>query len=233
MSNLGDSGPASDIYPPGYVGKLVHELRTPLTALRGSLGLLASVIDDASSEVKSFASIAERNAARLASMLDDLAELERIRGGSVAVRIEAVDLADLVEAVVAADEELARQAGITVQVNLEIAEAATDPAVLKGILGRLLRYALRMSSPGSLVRVRATRDGGATRFEVTDHGKPVDASSREEMFDPFSVVARRGQDASARPGLGLPIARALAGLLSATLTFTSTPDGGVFGLTIP
>ncbi len=231
MSDLEhDIGPERDTYPPGYVAKLVHELRTPLTALRGSLGLLASVVDDATPEVRNFATIAERNAAKLAGMLDDLAELERLRSRSLVAAAEHVDLADLTDAAVTSVQRDAAQRGVSIEPDLEAGNITADPEILRSLLTRVLEYAIRMSSPGSVMRVRTRHDDDSASVEISDGGRPVAPEKAEEVFDPFSLVARRGQDGSARPGLGLAIARAQADLLGATLTFASGTDGGRFTL---
>ncbi|MEW5984957.1 MAG: HAMP domain-containing sensor histidine kinase [Acidobacteriota bacterium] len=233
MAHEDDSGPEHDTYPPAYVAKLVHELRTPLTALRGSLGLLASVVDEASPEVKNFAAIAERNASRLAGMLDDLAELERFRSGGIAAGHESADIQDVVDAAVFGAQALAEQAGVSVDASVDAGVIATDGALFKNLLSRILSYAIRMSGPSTPVRVRARREDGLTVLEVSDSGKRTDIADGHEVFDPFSLAARRGQDPSARPGLGLAIARAIAELIGATLTFTMTEGGGVFRIGIP
>lgn len=215
------------------MAKLVHELRTPLTALRGSLGLLASVVDDATPEVRNFATIAERNAAKLAGMLDDLAELERLRSGSLAATRELVDLADLTDSALASVQGDAAQRGVSTEPDLESGVLTADPAILRSLLTRVLEYAIRMSSKGSVVRVRTRHDDVSASVEISDGGRPVAPEKVEEVFDPFSLVARRGQDGSVRPGLGLAIARAQAALLGATLTFAWTGDAGQFRLRLP
>ncbi len=58
-----------------------HELRTPLTSIRGSLGLLeAGVAGELPPEAREMVAIARENTERLARLVDDTLDLERLRG---------------------------------------------------------------------------------------------------------------------------------------------------------
>jgi PAS domain S-box-containing protein len=61
-----------------FVMTVSHELRTPMTSMRGSLGLLASgIMGELNDEAARAVSVAERNSVRLASVIDDILELEK------------------------------------------------------------------------------------------------------------------------------------------------------------
>ncbi len=224
-----------------YVPILVHEIRTPLTALRGSLGLLKGAVEDATAEVRDYATMADRNAAKLAALLDDVAEYEHLTGGGVEVRPEPVDLADVIERAVEQVQPVADERGVKLEVTSAVGELNADARLLRDVVVRLLTYAVRVSPNASTVCVSCqqkpsdTCEQDAVRsvqtvLDVTDCGRQVDASTAQRIFEPFSPAARRSASQQVRPGLDLAIAHAIATVHGASLTFTTTTEGGKFTL---
>ena len=66
-----------------HVGRkdaITHDLRTPLTSIRGSIGLLASgVMGDLTPEARELLTVAERNSARLMSLIDEFLDFDRVK----------------------------------------------------------------------------------------------------------------------------------------------------------
>ena len=234
-----------------FVPMLVHELRTPLTALRGSLGLLAGAVEDAGPEVQNFASIADRNANKLAAMLDEAAEHSRLNDPATTLSRERTDIVDTVQRAIEQVQALIDERGIVVDVKTTPADASADPALLRVGVVRLLSYALRVSPQKSTVYVRvdtvnatgaasgrprakrASTTSTTIVISVSDGGKVIPAESAARMFDPFSTVARRSVEPAGRTGLGLAIAQKIAQLHAGSLVFTSTEHGGLFTLRLP
>ncbi|MEI6669501.1 MAG: HAMP domain-containing sensor histidine kinase [Acidobacteriota bacterium] len=146
-----------------FVAMVVHQLRTPLTALRGSLGLLVDSVEEAAPDVRTFAAIADRNAARLARQLDDLADLCRLRDPAMTLDDERCDVADAVSRAV--DLVLLRavppRAAVTVETSP--AEATIDVALVRLAMIHLLSYAIGVSPATATVRVRVSPVAGAGR----------------------------------------------------------------------
>lgn len=226
-----------------YVPILVHEIRTPLTALRGSLGLLKGAVEDATAEVRDYAAMADRNAAKLAALLDDVADYEHLTGGGVEVRPELIDLADVIDRAVEHVQPVADERGVKLEVTSASGELNADARLLRDVVVRLLTYAVRVSPNASMVCVSCHQRPGATGeldaiastqtwLDVTDCGRQVDASTAQHIFEPFCPAARRSASQQVRPGLDLAIAHAIATVLGATLTFTTTTEGGKFTLSL-
>jgi signal transduction histidine kinase len=213
---------------------IIHELRTPLTALRGALGLLAAAGEDAPPEVKSLAELADRNASKLAAIIDDLAEYERLAGGRAELRIEECDVPSLVERACSDVRALAQAAGVALDVGsasgeLRAATLRTDAALVRDAVRRIVAYAVRVSPAGTTVRVTVSAADDRWRISVSDHGKAIAGGiDGGWIFEPFSPLARRAGNPAVRPGLDLAIARRIAELVGATLLFAPAPDGGVF-----
>lgn len=77
------------------------------------------------------------------------------------------------------------------------------------------------------------QSGASVVVSVSDGGRVIVAERAARMFEPFSVVARRGAEPAMSTGLGLAIALRIAKLHGGSLVFTSMDQGGLFSLRLP
>lgn len=171
-----------------------HELRTPLTTIAGELDLLAETACDADAPGLVAVRDRVRQMGHLVERLLVLAVPARAEGG------EAVDLADVVEEVVAALPPAQRP-----RVAPRLAEDVVvrgDPALLRAAVGNLVENALKFSSGEVDVRVSGTEADASV--EVTDDGPGIPAADRPQLFETFF----RSGDARRRgvPGSGIGLA---------------------------
>jgi len=218
--------------PQALLPLIIHELRTPLTALRGALGLLAAAGEEAPPEVKNLVELADRNASKLAALIDDLAEYERLAGGRAELKIEACDVPLLVERACSDVRALAQSAGVALEIDVASAARGaatlrTDAALVREALRRIMAYAVRVSPAATTVRITVSAADDRWNISVSDHGKAI-AGDGGRIFEPFSPLARRAVNPAVRPGLDLAIARRIADLVGAALVFAPAPDGGIF-----
>ncbi|MCX6544988.1 MAG: HAMP domain-containing sensor histidine kinase [Acidobacteria bacterium] len=234
MSKTDDKGAIAG--EQALVSMLIHELRTPLTALRGSLGLLTEEAKDAAPEVRSFAAIAARNAGKLVSMLDDAADYWRLSDSKAPLPCEPTDIADTVQRALDQVQALVEERGILLDVQATPAEASVNPALVRAAVVRVLSYALSVSPKKAALQVRvdrAKRAGASIVVSVSDGGTAIPADAAARIFEPFSVVARRGAEPARPTGLGLAIARRIVKLHGGSLVFTSNEQGGLFSIKLP
>ena len=200
-----------------FVADASHQLRTPLTGLRLRLEE-ARIGADPDRAAELDAAIAEVD--RLAGMVEELLVLSR--AGERELPGELVELGR------AAERAAARWAATASERDQEVEVRAAGagvtwcaPADLDRILDVLVENALRYSPAGSAVRLTAAAD----HIEVVDEGPGPAAGEEEEVFERFHR-GRAGRDGPPGTGLGLPIARELAGEWDATVTLEARPGGG-------
>ena len=93
--------------------------------------------------------------------------------------------------------------------------------------------AISHSKTQGLVQIKATLSRKAVTISVIDHGQGITAEDRPYIFDRFYCADKSHTDKS-HFGLGLNIAKELAGFLSADVGVKDTEGGGAtFFLTIP
>jgi two-component system OmpR family sensor kinase len=215
-----------------FIANASHELRTPLFSLGGFLELLASEELDAETRAE-FLNETREQVSRLQKLATDLLDLTRLDAGKFAVELEGIDLAVIGELL--ATEFRPRAAAARHELAAEIAGAAPAVGDEERVLqiGRvLIENALVHTPPGTRVRVVAETDNskeGGARLVVIDDGPGIPADAREDIFERFYRLT--GTVASGS-GLGLAVARELAGLMGGRIELESRAGRTAFALVL-
>ena len=221
-----------------FVANVSHELKTPV----GALGLLAEALQHASDDpptVRRFAQRADREAKRLAAMVQDLVQLSRLEGADPLpspepVRVERV-LADAVDRVRTA----AQARGISVVRSGERGlHISGNEAQLATAVGNLLENAVAYSPDGARVVVGARAYDGSggplVEVSVTDEGIGIAAKDVERVFERFYRADPARSRATGGTGLGLSIVKHVASNHGGTVSVRSTEGhGSTFTLRLP
>jgi two-component system, OmpR family, sensor kinase len=168
-----------------FLADASHELRTPVTTLLGNVEYAAKHGADA--EV--LADL-QRDATRLARLVDDLLVLER--QGAAASQPQEVRLDRLLREAVAQHDRLDAD-------TVDAVSVRGDAEALRRVLDNLIDNALVHGPPAGHVTVSLTGADGAVRLTVRDAGPGPDAAECERLFERFW----RGPGAAGRPGSGL------------------------------
>jgi signal transduction histidine kinase len=217
-----------------FIATVSHELRTPLTAITASLGLLAgdaqSQFDPASERL---VTIAYNNCQRLARLVDDILDIEKLEAGKLAFDFRQVDLASLLEQVVDSSRSLAEKGRVRLVLRRAApAEVHADPDRLTQILANLISNAIKFSPPNGEVVVVLDRAGENARVSVIDQGPGVPPDFRARLFEKFAQGANAAHKGGT--GLGLSIAREIARRLGGEIDFADAPGGGaIFCVVLP
>jgi PAS domain S-box-containing protein len=189
------------------VATVAHEFRTPLTSLRMALHVLIErIVGEINDRQADMLFAARDDCERLQHIVEDLLDLSRIQAGKAEVALLPLPAKTLVDACVAAHEAAARAASVHLCALLvePVLPVMVDAERIQLVFDNLIANAIRHSSPGTRIEVRATPDGDHVRFEVRDQGRGVPAEYQERVFDKFfRVPGTSGQGV----GLGLYISR--------------------------
>jgi len=171
-----------------FLADASHELRTPVTTLRGNVEY--AVRHGAGAEI-----LAElqRDATRLARLVDDLLTLER--AGEAPPRVELVSLDALAHGAAAAQERVKLGPVSPVAVR-------GDEEALGRALGNLVENGLAHGPPEGTVTVSVSAREGRALIHVSDEGNGPDRADHEHLFERFW----RGARVTAEPGSGLGLA---------------------------
>ncbi len=207
-----------------FVADAAHELRTPLTALKLQIGLVRRARDDA--ERAAALSDLERGVDRTAHLVQQLLTLARLEPGAQApMRLERVDLREVVAGVVAEREPGAAQRGIDLGIDGDAAcPVVADAAALAVLAGNLVDNAIRHTPRGGRIDLRLESTGRQATLVVEDSGPGIPEAELSRVFDRFY----RGQGGTAEgSGLGLAIVRRIADAHQAQVELANRPEGGL------
>ncbi len=218
-----------------FVSTVSHELRTPLTAIIGSLGLVKEFGGDLDAEVAGFIDMAYQNSERLAALINDVLDLEKIRSGQMTIDLQPVALREVLERAVRINQPY----GDLHKVKLRLLPGPefTVPANadrLMQVLTNLLSNAAKFSPEGSDVEVVALQHDGRVRVEVRDHGPGIPENFRASIFQRFERADSSDTRKKGGTGLGLSISKALIEQMNGEIGFESEiGSGSVFFFELP
>jgi signal transduction histidine kinase len=224
---------AADAMKSEFLATVSHELRTPLTATKGFVDTVLlqwDRLDDG--QRRQLLRRASGNADELARLIDQLLDYSRLDTGTVRVFIVEVELASLIDSLVARMAPVLEGHPVRVEVEPGIL-VDTDPDAFAHVLGNLLTNAANFSPDGSAISVAASTRAGCALVSVQDRGIGIAADEHERIFERFYRV-RDDSCAGRGTGIGLAIAARFAELLGGTILVESAPgDGSTFSFTLP
>jgi two-component system sensor histidine kinase MtrB len=209
-----------------FVADVSHELRTPLTAMTAVTEVLEDV-EDADPTTISAAHLIANETKRLARLVEDLMEISRFDAGTAAMRVEDVNLTELIEATLAA-RGWTSKVMVTAQ---PLVPARVDTRRIDVVVANLVGNALKHG--GEPVALGLFDDGRCVVVEVADSGPGIPAEALPHIFDRF-YKADKARGRSEGSGLGLSIAFENARMHGGELSARNRPEGGaVFTLRFP
>ena len=212
-----------------FATTIAHEVRTPLTSIRAALGLVnANERVQIGATEREMLSIANRNSARLAAVLDDFLELENLDRGHVPLRLQRHALPPLVASAIASEATRAAEAGVELKMSCPPHDAAVhvDGEYLRRCLVRVLSNAIKFSPRGQKVEIDAHTTAALARIAVRDHGPGIPPSYMNRLFRPFSQADASDSRSQGGAGLGLAITKQLVEKMGGSIAVNCPAEGG-------
>jgi signal transduction histidine kinase len=217
-----------------FLAAVSHELRTPLTSIRGFAELLQLRLDQP--QLREQAGLIRKGAEHLNGLLNEILDLAKVEAGAMVMHPQPVDPVALVRGTVDFYTLAAEAKGLQLQLSLGPdlpAQIVSDPLRIRQVLNNLMSNALKFTPDGGvLLRLRC--EDGRLLFEVEDTGPGIGEGLQELVFERFRQGSGDIAVQHGGTGLGLALARAVAGVLGGTLTLRSRPgEGACFTLALP
>ncbi|HEU4631666.1 MAG TPA: PAS domain S-box protein [Gemmatimonadaceae bacterium] len=217
-----------------------HDVKNPLGAADGFAALLEEGIGGELSEPhrRSVQRI-RRSIQTSLRLIDDLLELARAEAGQVELKVQRVDVAELVQEIAEDFRGQVDAAGLALEVLAsDSLPVESDAARVRQILSNLVSNAAKYTHEGRVMLVACRRTGAGapgpgawTAIEVTDTGPGIPPEKHETIFQEFT---RLDPDAPHGAGVGLAISRRIARLLGGDVTVESEVGrGATFTLWLP
>jgi signal transduction histidine kinase len=203
-----------------FVADASHELRSPLATVHANVELLAAAAlpDGAATSVSRI----RAETARMARLVEDLLLLARADDTALALRVEDVDLDDLVYS--ERDRITAEHPELRLDGRVSPVRVTGDPHQLHRLLRNLVDNATRHAA--HQVTLSVVTDGEHAEVVVGNDGPPIPPEARERIFHRFVRLDDSRSRRGGGSGLGLPIARDIAQAHGGSLTAEDTRGAG-------
>jgi signal transduction histidine kinase len=222
-----------------FISIASHELKTPLTALKLRLASAVRIQrhpaprdSDAEQKLERALTAAGTTTDRLVSLVDDLLDASRLTAGRLALHLESVPLADLVNDVVGRVREQAADGGSRIDVTIgEPVIGRWDRSRIEQVVTNLLSNAIKYGA-GRPIRVTTRALDGRVQLDVQDEGVGISRADQGRIFQAFEQVTSATRVGGL--GLGLYIGRQIAVAHGGSLSVDSKPgQGSTFSLELP
>jgi signal transduction histidine kinase len=208
---------------------VVHDLRNFLNVFSMALQLMSR----APAKVEAALALANRQAADMKALVDELVEYSVMLGDSHQPAVERFNLRGLFDELVASCNPAIEAKGLRLAPTFDeaLSTVVSNRLKLKQVALNLLTNAAKYTKVGQ-VELAMTADGDHQwRLRVSDTGVGIGASDRERVFKEFE---RATEDDIPGAGLGLAIVRELTRVLGGQIRFDSNVgEGTSFEITFP
>lgn len=185
-----------------------HELRTPLTTIIGFSDLLMRR-DPAESTRKQWAHRIYDSGKRITTMVDNLLNITRIQSGKAALKIEPVNLAEVLNEQLEMVKESTDKHSFTLNLDNSLPRVLIDRDKFGQVISNLLSNAVKYSPEGGCITISAGKKNGHKRVivSVTDEGMGISPDDQASLFTTFHRIQRPETRGIQGSGLGLYIAK--------------------------
>jgi len=194
-----------------FAADVAHELKNPLTSLRSAVETLPLARNDESRG--RLMSVIQQDVKRLDRLISDISDASRLDAELARNVEEPVDLSRILEAVVSVANELKRECGVSVLLDIRASTIGKDAYLVMAhdsrlgqVFNNLVDNARSFSKHGGEVRVTCARIGNLVQVVVDDDGPGIPEHALDRIFERFYTdrpEAGFGQNS----GLGLSISR--------------------------
>jgi signal transduction histidine kinase len=209
-----------------FLAILGHELRNPLAAIRNAMHVFRTqrALDSTREEV---AGMVERQVAQLTRLVDDLFDVSRGGQGTIRVKLDPIDLREVVTLAVEASRPLieARSHVLTVSIPSEVIEVEGDRGRLAQVISNLLNNSAKYTDDGGAIHLTLEATGEDAVVCVTDTGVGIEPSMLPTVFDLFARVRNAAGRLTEGLGIGLALVRNIVDLHGGRVRATSAGLG--------
>ncbi|MFA6186075.1 MAG: PAS domain S-box protein [Phycisphaerae bacterium] len=193
-----------------FISTASHELRTPLTSIKEAVNLVYSeTTGPLNDDQKEFLGIAKRNVDRLARLINDVLDYQKMTAGRMDFNPKPANINEVVEAVEETMRPLAKEKGLELIIELDDAVPLVnfDKDKIIQVLTNLVSNAVKFTETGS-VKITTSRTDDKVTIAVKDTGGGIKPEDMHKLFVEFQQLATKDADRkTGGTGLGLVISK--------------------------
>jgi PAS domain S-box-containing protein len=219
-----------------FLATLAHELRNPLAPIRQA-AIISKAPNATEAQKRWSHDVISRQVHHMSLLLDDLLDISRITRGTLDLRLEATELADVIDAAVetARPSLDAKRHVFIVDRPPDPVRFMADPLRLAQVLSNLLTNAAKYTDPGGRIELRAGQTEDSIVIRVKDSGIGIPPAVAGKVFEMFAQVQSAQDRSEGGLGIGLALSKGLVELHGGRIEVTSegTGRGSEFTVRLP
>jgi PAS domain S-box-containing protein len=195
-----------------FVSNVSHELRTPLTSIKSAVDLVLSGAEGPLTEPeKSMLTIVKNNSARLIKLINELLDLSKLESGKMEMNLKPTKIDQLIKATIEETSPLMVTKHIKMEMVVQpgIEDVYIDENKIKQVLVNLIGNALKFSTEGGRITIRAADKTNEIHVSVADTGIGITKENFDKVFEKFVQVDSSTTRSAGGTGLGLAIAKSI------------------------
>jgi len=192
-----------------FTSMVSHELRSPLGAIKEGINLvLEGLAGNINEEQRDLLDTAKKNADRLARLINNVLDFQKIDAGKMEFDILENDINEAVLEVNKSMSLLAKEKGLDLVVNVDdsIPKLKFDKDKIIEVLTNLVSNAIKYTERGNIT-VSTKREDNAVHVIVQDTGRGIKAEDMQKLFQAFEQLNGRRDKKKGGTGLGLAISK--------------------------
>ncbi len=226
-----------DAMKSAFVATVSHELRTPITSIKGAVQLVLSN-ESLPLPQRRLLDIADKNCTRLAQMVNDILDLEKLDAGKLQMDCQVQSVLPGLRQALTSMQPYAATFGVALSLDTtldeDLAYSTFDEGRITQVIVNLLSNAIKFSPKGATVCMSVTRRESTVRISVTDQGRGIDAEFKSRIFQRFAQAGPHTVRGQAGTGLGLAICKAIVEQHDGQIGFiTALGVGSTFHVDLP
>jgi len=221
-----------------FISAVTHELRTPLISIKGYVDYVLAEDQNAPLEnVRASIEIVKRNADRLLALTNDLLDIQRMESGKLQLKLQDVDVRDLLRKCVDEIHPLLDQKyqHLHLQIPNGALKVQADPLRLDQVIMNLLNNATKFTAEGGhiTIGVKEVNSTGDLEISVRDTGIGISPQNLTRVFEPFATIDKSTYYKGT--GLGLSLTKTWVEAHGGTISASSpgTNQGATFTFSLP
>ncbi|HEX9819617.1 MAG TPA: ATP-binding protein [Methylomirabilota bacterium] len=219
-----------------FLANMSHELRTPLNSIIGFSKVLLNRLDgDLTERQDAYVRSVHNSSRHLLELINSILDFSRIEAGKFEMRLEKVDLHDVVEECIESSMPLVRDKRVKIEkdIPVELPPVDADRLRIKQVLLNLLSNAIKFTHRGRVL-VQVRHEAEALRVSVADTGIGIAPGDLQRLFEPFQRLDNPLAQQADGTGLGLAISKKFVELHHGRIWAESREShGSTFHFTLP
>ncbi len=218
-----------------FMAMISHDLRTPLTTIGNYLEMLeAGLFGQLNDKGSHLLRVAENNAHRMLTLINDLLDLEKAEFGGLKLECSSLKLDNLLDYSVKSVSSLAAEKQITIDYSPKDLTIFADAHRVTQVAVNLLSNAIKFSPQNSTIAIKVEQNNEMATISISDQGRGIPEHLKEAIFERFQQVEIADAIDKGGSGLGLAICKAIVELHNGKITIENNIHGGsTFSFNMP